>query len=178
MDPTHPHLQRKRKDIYGVSVVFSYKFITAPPLTCHNVQLLDPTQKRLMLINLVFISRKNKKIKEKGSNMPLNYLKRFRYTLRLKFGPFIPSPSNFWSTYALLDVSWPTRNIQLILLLFKCQMDFPRHFMYYHLTFIFKGKGSNMPLNYSKGLDIPPFKVWSIYTLASKLLVYICPYGC
>ena len=28
-----------------------------------------------------------------------------------------------------------------------------------------------MPLNYSKGLDIPPFKVCSIYTLASKLLV-------
>ena len=41
-------------------------------------------------------------------------------------------------------------------------------FMYYPLTFIFKGKGSNMPLNYSKGLDIPPFKVWSIYTLTSN----------
>ena len=27
---------------------------------------------------------------------------------------------------------------------------------------------SNMPLNYSKGLDIPPFEVWSIYTLASN----------
>ena len=47
-------------------------------------------------------------------------------------------------------------------------MDFPRHFMYYHLTFIFKGKGSNMLLNYSKGVDILPFKVWSIYTLASN----------
>ena len=100
--------------------------------------------------------------------MPLNYLKRFRYTLSLKFGSFIPSPSNFWSTYVLLGVSWPTRNIQLILVLFKCQIDFPRHFYVLSLEFIFKGKGSNMPLNYSKGLDIPPFKVWSIYTLASN----------
>ena len=41
-------------------------------------------------------------------------------------------------------------------------------FMYYHLTFTFKGKRSNMPLNYSKGLDIPPFKEWSLYTLASN----------
>ena len=40
--------------------------------------------------------------------------------------------------------------------------------MYYPLTFIFKGKGLNMPLNYSKGRDIPPFKVWSIYTLTSN----------
>ena len=72
--------------------------------------------------------------------MPLNYLKRFRYTLRLKFGPFIPSPSNFWSTYALLSVSWPTRNIQLILLLFKCQMDFPRHFYVLSLDIYIQGK--------------------------------------
>ena len=100
--------------------------------------------------------------------MPLNYLKRFRYTLRLKFGPFIPSPSNFWSTYALLDVSWPTRNIQLILLLFKCQMDIPRHFYVSSLDIYIQGKRVKYAPKLFERSRYTPFKVWSIYTLASN----------
>ena len=90
--------------------------------------------------------------------MPLNYLKRFRYTLRLKFGPFIPSPSNFWSTYALLGVSWPTRNIQLILLLFKCQMNFPRHFYVLSLDIYIQGKRVKYAPKLFESLDIPRLK--------------------
>ena len=108
--------------------------------------------------------------------MPLNYLKRFRYTLHLKFGPFIPSPSNFWSTYALLGVSWPTRNIQLILLLFKCQMNFPRYFYVLSLDIYIQGKRvkyapkllkrSRYTLHLKFGPFIPsPSNFWTTYAL-------------
>ena len=59
--------------------------------------------------------------------MPLNYSKGLDIP-RLKFGQFMPPRPNFWSTYALMDVSWSIQDIQLILLLFKCQMDFSHHF--------------------------------------------------
>ena len=90
------------------------------------------------------------------------------YPRRPTFGLHMP----FWTLVGQLGIS------NSFYFYLNAKWIFHVIFMYYHLTFIFKGKGSNMPLNYSKGLDIPPFKVWSIYTLASKLLVYICPYGC
>ena len=86
-----------------------------------------------MYYHLTFI------FKGKGSNMPLNYSKGLDIP-RLKFGQFIPSRPNFWSTYALMGVSRSIRNIQLILLLFKCQMDFSRHFYVLSLDIYIHGK--------------------------------------
>ena len=68
----------------------------------------------------------------KRSNMSLNYSKRSRYTLRLKFGSLMPSPSNFWSKYALMDVSCHVGHIQLIFHFFKCYMELTCHFALPH----------------------------------------------
>ena len=80
------------------------------------------------------------------------------YPRRPTFGLHMP----FWTLVGQLGIS------NSFYFYLNAKWIFHVIFMYHPLTFIFKGKGSNMPLNYSKGLDIPPFKVWSIYTLASN----------
>ena len=80
------------------------------------------------------------------------------YPRRPTFGLHMP----FWTLVGQLGIS------NSFYFYLNTKWIFHVIFMYHPLTFIFKGKGSNMPLNYSKGLDIPPFKVWSIYTLTSN----------
>lgn len=72
---------------------------------------------------------------------------RSRYT-PLKVWFIYTLASNFWSTYALMGVSWSTRNIQLILLFFICQIDFPHHLYILSFDIYIKRERGHLCPNY------------------------------